>query len=172
MNHALKSNLLKEFPHDAVLPVAVGSTNPAEHNQEKRYVNKSTRDRQSVGEFRHEKRIENAPPPGLPRSVPTAPAELLRLRDVAGGSDEIRRDTGGQNGGAKCPEHQPKLLGSHPHGGHDHEGRLTLFRVWFSDGTAMLIDATDKEHAAELGQAWSLKWDRLDPRRVVNVTKL
>jgi hypothetical protein len=36
----------------------------------------------------------------------------------------------------------------------------------------MLIDATDKEQAAKLGQAWSLKWDRLDPRRVVNVTKL
>jgi hypothetical protein len=36
----------------------------------------------------------------------------------------------------------------------------------------MLIDANTKEHAAELGQAWSRHWDRLDPRRVVNVTKL
>jgi hypothetical protein len=36
----------------------------------------------------------------------------------------------------------------------------------------MLIDATDKEHAAEKAQAWSRHWDRLDPRRVVNVTKL
>jgi hypothetical protein len=47
-----------------------------------------------------------------------------------------------------------------------------LFRVRFSDDTAMLIDATNKEHAAALGQAWSRHWDRLDPRRVVNVTKL
>jgi hypothetical protein len=36
----------------------------------------------------------------------------------------------------------------------------------------MLIDATDRKHAAELGQAWSRHWDQLDPRRVVNVTKL
>ena len=49
---------------------------------------------------------------------------------------------------------------------------MTLFRVWFSDISTMLIDATDKEHAAAKGQAWSLHWDRLDPRRVVTVTKL
>jgi hypothetical protein len=47
-----------------------------------------------------------------------------------------------------------------------------LFRVWFSDDTAMLIDATDQEHAAQKGQAWSRHWDRLDPRRVTTVTKL
>ena len=47
-----------------------------------------------------------------------------------------------------------------------------MFRVWFSDDSAMLIDATDKEHAAKLGQAWSRHWDRLDPRQVVNTTKL
>jgi hypothetical protein len=36
----------------------------------------------------------------------------------------------------------------------------------------MLIDATDKEHVAEQGQAWSRYWDRLDPRRPTNATKL
>jgi hypothetical protein len=36
----------------------------------------------------------------------------------------------------------------------------------------MLIDATDKEKAAELGQAWSRHWDRLDPRRATTATKL
>jgi hypothetical protein len=49
---------------------------------------------------------------------------------------------------------------------------MTLFRVWFSDGSMMLIDATDKEDAAAKGQAWSHYWDRLDPRRVVKATKL
>jgi hypothetical protein len=49
---------------------------------------------------------------------------------------------------------------------------MKLFRVWFSDYSAMLIDARDKEHAAELGRAWSLKWDRLDPRRVTTASTL
>jgi hypothetical protein len=60
----------------------------------------------------------------------------------------------------------------YPNEQHDQQGKQTLFRVWFTDGTAMLIDATDRKHAAELGQAWSRHWDQLDPRRVVNVTKL
>jgi len=47
-----------------------------------------------------------------------------------------------------------------------------LFRVWFSDGSAMLIDAGDKEHASATGQDWSRHWDRLDPRRVIIATKL
>ena len=55
--------------------------------------------------------------------------------------------------------------------GSDHES-LKLFRVWFHDHSAMLIDARNREYAAELSQAWSLKWDRLDSRRVVTVTKL
>jgi hypothetical protein len=74
--------------------------------------------------------------------------------------------------GAKCAEHQPGVFGTHPNVGYDHEGRLKLFRVWFSDDSTMLIDTRDKEHAAELGQAWSRHWNRLDPRRVVNVTML
>jgi hypothetical protein len=82
---------------------------------------------------------------------------------------EIRRDAGGQNGGAEHSEHQSGVFGSHPHIGSDYES-LILFRVWFSDYSAMLIDARNREHAAELGQAWSRHWDRLDPRRVV--TKL
>jgi len=36
----------------------------------------------------------------------------------------------------------------------------------------MLIDATDEDRAAELGQAWSLHWDRFDLRMVVSVKKL
>jgi hypothetical protein len=47
-----------------------------------------------------------------------------------------------------------------------------LIRVWFSDDTAMLIDAIDTEQAAKLGQAWSRHWDRLDPRRATTATKV
>jgi hypothetical protein len=47
-----------------------------------------------------------------------------------------------------------------------------LFRVVFSDFSAMLIDAISKEDAAAQGQAWSLHWDRLDTRRVVSTTKV
>jgi len=36
----------------------------------------------------------------------------------------------------------------------------------------MLIEATDKQQAAELGQTWSLRWDRFDLRRVITVIKL
>jgi hypothetical protein len=35
----------------------------------------------------------------------------------------------------------------------------------------MLIDATDKEQAAKLGQAWSRHWDQLDPRQATTATK-
>ena len=122
--------------------------------------------------FETKKGFQNAPPAGVSGSIPSAAAKLIRLRNVAGGVEQTRRGSGGQDGGTQRPEHQPGVLGSHPHVGDDHESRLKLFRVWFSDDSAMLIDATDKEQAAKLGQAWSLKWDRLDPRRVVNVTKL
>jgi len=158
-----------QIPHD-VLPVAVNSTNPAEN--ERKHAHKSISNRQSVRIIRHEKGIENTSPVGLSGSITSTTSEFFRLRNDGGRTEQTRGDTRGQDGGAQRPEHQSELLGSHPHDGHDHEGQLTLFRVRFSDDTAMLIDATNKEHAAALGQAWSRHWDRLDPRRVVNVTKL
>ena len=161
-----------QFHHDAVLPVAANSPNSADNNQGKANAHKSVSDRQGDRVVRHKERLENIEPAGLPGSGAPAAAELVRLRNVAGGVCQIRRNAGRQNGGAQCSEHEPELLGSHPHDGDDHESKLTLFRVVFSDHSAMLIDATNKEHASELGQAWSRHWDRLDPRRVVNVTKL
>ena len=160
-----------QSPRDA-LPVAADSPNPAELNKENKYANKSTRDRQGVGDIRHEKGIQDAPSACVSGSIASAAAQLVRFRDVAGGSEQIRGWAGGQDGGTQHPEHQPGVFGSHPHVGNDCESRLKLFRVWFSDYSAMLIDATDKEHAAEQGQAWSRHWDRLDPRRATTVTKL
>jgi hypothetical protein len=160
-----------QFRHD-VLPVTAESINPAEKHNERKHAHKSISHRQSVGNVRHEEGIENAPPAGVSGSITSATAKLVRLRNVVGGADQTRCDAGGQNRGAQRPEHQPGVFGSHPHVGNDHESRLKLFRVRFSDDSAMLIDATDKEHAAATGQVWSHYWDRLDSRRVVTVTNL
>jgi len=145
--------------------------NQAEKEKVK-HADQSTGDRQGVGNIRHEEGIQNTPPAGVSGSIASAAAQLVRFRDVAGGSEQIRGRAGGQDGGTQRPEHQPGVLGSHPHVGGDHESRLKLFRVWFSDYTAMLIDATDQEQAAKLGQAWSRHWDRLDPRRATTATKV
>ena len=172
MKKALNPTPVKEFQHGAALSVVADSNTPAERNHEREYADKSISDRQGVGNIRHEKRIQNAPPAGVSGSIPSAAAKLIRLRNVAGGVEQTRRGSGGQDGGTQRPEHQPGVLGSHPHVGDDHESRLKLFRVWFSDYSAMLIDATDKEQAAKLGQAWSRHWDRLDPRQATTVSKL
>lgn len=159
-----------QFPHGAALPVVTDSLESAEQI-ERTHADQSISHRQGVGNIRHEKGIQNTPFAGVSGSGPSAAAQLVRLRDVSGGSDQARCGVGGQEHRAQRPKHQSRLLGSYPYVGHDHEA-VTLFRVWFSDHSAMLIDARDAEHAAEPGQAWSRHWDRLDPRRVVQVTKL
>ena len=158
------------FSHDDTLPVVADSINPAEIKGI--YAHQSVSHRQGVGIVRNEEGVENTPSAGLPGSVTSTASKLIRLRNVARRGDEVRRVTGGQDGGTQRPEHQSELLSSHPHDGHDNEGRLTLFRVRFGDGSTMLIEATDKQQAAELGQTWSLRWDRFDLRRVITVIKL
>ena len=171
MKKILNPTPVKEFHHGAALSVVVDSNTPAERNHERKYADQSIGNRQGVGNVRHEKGIQNTPSAGVPGSITSAAAQLVRFRDVAGGSGQIRGGAGGQGGGAERPEHQPGVFGSHPHVGDDCESRLKLFRVWFSDHSAILIEAADKEHAAKLGQAWSRHWDGLDPRRAVNATK-
>ena len=172
MKKALNPTPVKDFHHDAALSVVAETKHPAERNHERKHAHQSISDRQSVGDIRHEKGIQNAPPAGVSGSITSPAAKLVRFRGSAGGREQIRGWVGGQDGGTQCPEHQSGVLGSHPHVGDDHESRLKLIRVWFSDDTAMLIDAIDTEQAAKLGQAWSRHWDRLDPRRVTTVTGL
>jgi hypothetical protein len=160
-----------QLPRGAALSGVMESTNPAEHNQENKYAHKSNHNRQGDGVLRHEEGLQNLASARLSGSNPPAAAKLVRLRDDTRGVREIRSHAGGQDGGIEHPEHQPGVFGSHPHVRSDHES-LTLFRVCFSDYSAMLIDARHNEHAAELGQAWSRHWDRLDPRRVTTITKL
>ena len=160
-----------QFLHGAALSVVSESTNPAGQKNKGNYAYESASHRQSDRVVRHETRVKNTASVGLPGSGPPAAAELVRLRNDAGGVCQIRRNAGGQISGTECPEHQPGVFGPHPNVRGDCESGLKLFRVWFSDYSTMLIDATDKEQAAKLGQAWSRHWDQLDPRQATTATK-
>src|ERR1035437_2556407 len=94
-----------QFHHGTALSAAMDSNTPAERNHERKYADQSNGDRQGVGDIRHEKGIQNAPPAGVSGSIASAAAQLVRFRDVAGGSEQIRGWVGGQDGGTQHPEH-------------------------------------------------------------------